>query len=404
MRLPVRRAALAAAATLALAATAATAPAAATPTGAAAPPPSSVIVLLRPGTDPATAARSQTGETADAVFRRAVNGYVADLTPQAVLDLLANPTVLRIVPNQTVTITGSQPGAPWGIDRIDQRDLPLSGTYDYGTTGRGVDAYVIDTGVRVSHADFGGRARAGFDAVTSGGAADDCHGHGTHVAGTIGGSTYGVAKEASLIGVRVLNCQGSGTTAQIVAGIDWIIGDHAAGTPAVANLSLGGGPDAAIDTAIANLVADGVTTVVAAGNETADACGGSPSRVPAALTVAASDRDDAAASFTNWGDCVDLFAPGVDIVSAGITSTTASSTMSGTSMASPHVAGAAARYLQDHPGASPAAVDADLGAAATPDRISGTDGGGSRGLLCTLLGLGCPPGPTPANDLLHLDP
>jgi subtilisin family serine protease len=222
-----------------------------------------------------------------------------------------------------------------------------------------VTAYVIDTGIRLTHDEFGGRAVSGFDAV-DGGPADDCNGHGTHVAGTIGGSTYGVAKSVQLVAVRVLNCSGSGTWAGVIAGIDWVTGQHTSG-PAVANMSLGGGASTAVDTAVSNSIADGVTYAVAAGNgnvagRAQDACKSSPARTPGALTIGAADKADKKASWSNYGNCVDWFAPGVSITSAWIGSDSATNTISGTSMATPHTAGVAALYLQGNPAASPAGV------------------------------------------------
>jgi subtilisin family serine protease len=376
-----------------------TAPANARPEAAVAGPLSaSYIIQVDPALgaagDVVARAVAPLGGSVDQVFTRAINGAEITLPVPALGSLLDLPGVLSVEPNGVMR--ASQTNPPWGLDRTDQRNLPLSATYDYTSTGSGVRAYVIDTGIRTTHVDFGGRAASGFDAI-DGGTADDCHGHGTHVAGTIGGSTYGVAKNVSLVAVRVLNCEGSGTNAQVIGGIDWAIGNHAAGQPAVANMSLGGAANSAIDTAIRNLHNDGVTVVVAAGNETTDACTKSPARVAEALTVAASGANDAMASFSNGGTCVDLFAPGVNVLSAWSTSDTATNTISGTSMSSPHAAGVAARYLQGNPGASPATVTAALNADATAGKITGT------ARTCQLIFLLCRPA-TANNRLLFRAP
>jgi subtilisin family serine protease len=234
-----------------------------------------------------------------------------------------------------------------------------------------VSAYVIDTGIRFGHADFGGRATSGFDAI-DGGTADDCNGHGTHVASTLGGSTYGVAKGVNLVGVRVLDCNGSGAYSSVIAGIDWVVQHHQAGQPAVANMSLGGTASTAVDAAINRLIADGVSVSVAAGNSSADACNTSPARTPGAITVAASTNGDALASFSNRGSCVDVIAPGAAITAATSTSNTATASLSGTSMASPHAAGVAAQLLQATPSATPATIAGQVTSRATRDRISGT--------------------------------
>ena len=291
-------------------------------------------------------------------YRSALKGFAATLNAAAVEGLRRNPNVAFIETDDVVEAWTTQSGATWGLDRIDQRALPLSTTYTYGNTGAGVTAYIIDTGIRFSHSEFGGRATSGYDAV-DGGSADDCHGHGTHVAGTVGGSTYGVAKGVALVAVRVLNCSGSGTTSGVVAGIDWVSANHA--TPAVANMSLGGKASSAIDLAVNNSINQGVSYAVAAGNGNVagvaqDACKYSPARVAAAITVGATDRTDTKASWSNYGNCVDFFAPGVGITSAWYSSNTATNTISGTSMATPHTTGVAALYLQGNPGASPATV------------------------------------------------
>lgn len=267
-------------------------------------------------------------------------------------------------PTGRVTPRTEQSGATWGIDRIDQRS-GLSGTYNYETTGLGVTAYIIDTGILSTHTQFTGRMSAGYDAVLDGHGTEDCNGHGTHVAGTVGGTTYGVAKQVTLVPVRVLDCSGSGWMSDVIAGINWAIGDHGPGEAAVINMSLGGGASWWLDNAVANAVADGITVVVAAGNETDDACDYSPAGAPDAITVNASTSIDSAAWFSNYGACSDLYAPGLSITSAWYTSNTATNTISGTSMASPHVAGAAARILEAHPAWTPAQVWSAISAATT---------------------------------------
>ena len=287
--------------------------------------------------------------------------------------VLSDSRVASVESDGTMRASTTQTGATWGIDRIDQRALPLSGTFTYTATGAGVKAYIIDTGIRRTHAQFGGRAIFGYDAVGPLNLVQDCNGHGTHVAGTVGGSTYGVAKGVTLVAVRVLDCAGVGLNSAVIAGVDWVTGNHGPGQPAVANMSLGGGVSAALDTAVQNSIADGVSYALAAGNDSVDACTSSPARVAAAMTIGATEANDARASFSNFGSCVDWFAPGVNITSAWFTTDTSTNTISGTSMASPHTAGVAALYLQGTPGAAPAAVRTALFNNATQGIVTGSN-------------------------------
>ena len=280
-----------------------------------------------------------------------------------------------------VTADATQSNPPWGLDRIDQRARPLNASYTFNFTGAGVRVYVIDTGIRATHSQFGGRASNVFDAFGGNGA--DCNGHGTHVAGTIGGSTFGVAKSSLPRGVRVLNCSGSGSNSGVIAGVDWVRTNHVA--PAVANMSLGGGASSALDTAVNNLSNAGVAIAVAAGNSNANACNSSPARAANAITVGSTTTTDARSSFSNFGTCLDLFAPGSGILSSWFSSDTATATLSGTSMASPHVAGVAALYKQANPSASATTIRNAIVNGATTNVVTNAGTGSPNRLLYSLF-------------------
>lgn len=327
-------------------------------------------------------------------FRRALAAYSARLDAGQLAKVRRDPAVAFVEADRVIRAAGTQTNPVWGLDRIDQRALPLNASYTSASDGSGVTVYVIDTGIRATHAEFGGRVSGGFSAISDGRGTDDCGGHGTHVAGTIGSATYGVAKAVSLVPVRVLGCDGYGTTSGVIAGVDWVTANRAAAS--VANMSLGGGASQALDAAVNRSIAAGVTYSVAAGNSSANACYESPARVPDAITVGASTVLDARASFSNYGTCVDLFAPGRSITSAWATSDTATATVSGTSMAAPHAAGAAALYLAANGTASPAAVRDALVGAATTDVLADVGAGSPNRLLYTAVTAGAPaPTPTP---------
>ncbi len=331
-------------------------------------------------------------------YEHALRGFLTRVSDRGALQrLLSDPRVAYIEENGEVFLTATQNNPTWGLDRIDQRDRPLSGSYTYDTTASNVRAYIIDTGIRASHNEFGGRVGAGYTAINDGNGSNDCNGHGTHVAGTVGGSVYGVAKAVQLHAVRVLGCNGSGTNAGVIAGMDWVTANHV--KPAVANMSLGGGASTATDNAVNGMINAGVTVVVAAGNENQNACNVSPARVANAITVGSTTSTDARSSFSNFGTCVNIFAPGSSITAAWHTSNTATNTISGTSMASPHVAGVAALYLANNPSATPATVRNAIYSNGSTGKLSSIGSGSPNLLLYSLFGGGGGE-PPPSNDEL----
>lgn len=350
-----------------------------------------IVVLDDSVGDPAQVATAQ-GLTPTHVYRYALKGYAARMSPSAAVSISARPNVRSVEPDGVVRASVTQTPATWGLDRIDQRSLPLNNAYNYTSTGAGVTAYIIDTGIRLTHNEFGGRASVGTDEVAdgygpdcNGGAVGDpsVSGHGTHVAGTVGGTTYGVAKSVTLVSVRVLDCWGSGTWADVIAGVDWVTADHGPGEPAVANMSLGGGFNSALNTAVTNSIADGVPYAIAAGNSNANACSFSPASTPNALTVGSTTSTDARSSFSNYGSCLDVFAPGSSITAAWNSSNSATNTISGTSMAAPHTAGAAALLLQANPTWTPSQVNAAIVNSATTGVVSSPGTGSPNRLLYT---------------------
>jgi len=314
-------------------------------------------------------------------FKHAVKGFSGRMSNATIEEFRRNPRVKYIEQNQVIKLVATQTAATWGIDRIDQANLPLSTTYNYNTNGSTVDAYIFDTGVRSDHVEFGGRVLAGFSAIAAEPTPEDGNGHGTHVAGTVGGTVYGVAKGVDIIPVKVLAANGSGTNAGVIAGLDWAVANHAQGVPAVGNMSLGGGISTALDDAVRRCINDGIVMAVAAGNSNLNVSTASPARVQQAITVGSTDINDAKSSFSNFGTLVDIHAPGRNITSSWFTSSTALNTISGTSMATPHVAGAAALFLEYAPGSTPSQVEAALKQYAAVGRITGLPAGTANNLL-----------------------
>lgn len=343
---------------------------------------STYIVVFKNGVNAQAEAAQLRGQghSVRFVYENVFAGVAVDLPVAAARGLANNPNVVSVEPDSVMTIDATQNSATWGLDRSDQRDLPLSTSFTYpNSAGTGVTAYIIDTGILTSHSEFTNRVGSGYTAITDGRGTTDCNGHGTHVAGTVAGTTYGLAKSARVVPVRVLDCNGSGYMSGVVAGVDWVAAN--AVKPAVANMSLGGGASSSLDTAVANLHNKGVTVVVAAGNSSADACTSSPARAPLAITVGATDSADAQAWFSNYGSCLDIYAPGVGITSAWIGSSTATNTISGTSMATPHVVGAAALALGLNPKMCSSQVRDVLVNASTPDKVTSIGTGSPNKLL-----------------------
>lgn len=339
-------------------------------------------------------------------YRSALLGFAATIPSQALEGVRRNPNVEFVEADGVATISGSPQLNPpsWGLDRVDERDLPMDAAYAYQNSGQNVEAYILDTGIRYTHQEYAGRAFSGWDFVDNDADAQDCHGHGTHVAGTVGGTTVGLAKQVKLIGVRVLNCSGSGSYSGIVAAVDWVTQQKQArpAVPMVGNMSLGGGVSSSLNTAVNNSVDAGVVWAVAAGNDNADACTKSPASAAKALTVGASTSSDARASFSNFGTCVDLFAPGSGIYSSTYNGDNTYASWSGTSMATPHVTGAVALYLSANPAASAASVNAAVTGGATQGKVTDPGTGSPNLLLYTLIAGGTVEPPPPATITVHI--
>ncbi|MGB8810139.1 MAG: S8 family peptidase [Acinetobacter calcoaceticus] len=304
--------------------------------------------------------------------------YLPDTAATAFVEAMKkNPKVLSVENDIVMKIDATTQSNPdWGLDRIDQKALPLNSAYSYLQTGSGTTAYIVDTGILSSHQQFSGRVLSGYTAISDGNGTTDCNGHGTHVAGTVGGSTYGVAKNVNLVPIRILGCDGSGASSNVIAGLDWILKNGK--KPAVVNMSLGGDASSSLDSAVENLFDNGYVMVVAAGNSNTDACSASPARVSKALTVAATDNTDTRASYSNYGSCVDIFAPGSQINSSWIGSNTATKVLNGTSMATPHVAGVVAEMLQSTPTATPQTISTNLLNQASSNVVKNPSGSPNR--------------------------
>lgn len=304
--------------------------------------------------------------------------YLPDVAGTAFVEAMKkNPKVVSVENDTIMKIDATTQSNPdWGLDRIDQKNLPLDSAYSYSQTGSGTTAYIVDTGILSTHQQFSGRVLSGYTAISDGNGTSDCHGHGTHVAGTVGGSTYGVAKNVSLVPIRILGCDGSGASSNVIAGLDWILKNGK--KPAVVNMSLGGEANASLDSAVENLFNNGYVMVVAAGNSNTDACSSSPARVSKAITVAATDSTDTRASYSNYGSCVDIFAPGSQINSSWIGSNTATKVLNGTSMATPHVVGVVAEMLQSTPTTTPQTISTNLLNQASSNVVKNPSGSPNR--------------------------